>query len=120
MAGRILIVDDALFMRGVLRKMLEERGYDVVGEAENGREAIEQYEKLRPDLVTLDITMPDMTGLEALKGIKKTDSNAKVIMCSAMGQQAMVMEAIQNGAMDFLVKPFKASQVMEAVKRCNI
>ncbi len=120
MAGRILIVDDALFMRGVLKDMLVQRGYDVVGEAANGVEAIEKYRELRPDLVTLDITMPDMTGLAALKAIKDIDSDAKVIMCSAMGQNAMVMEALRNGALDFIIKPFKVSTVMEALRRCKV
>jgi len=120
MGGKILIVDDALFMRKVLREMLEERGYCVVGEAKNGVEAIEKYRELKPDLITLDITMPDMTGLAALKAIREIDANAKVIMCSAMGQQTMVLEAIQNGASDFLVKPFQASAVMEALRRCNV
>ncbi|MCM1193821.1 MAG: response regulator [Butyrivibrio sp.] len=120
MAGRILIVDDALFMRGVLRNMLEQNGYEVVGEARNGVEAIEKYKELKPDLVTMDITMPDMTGLVAIKKIKEVDSNAKVIMCSAMGQNAMVMQALKSGALDFIVKPFKASAVLEALRRCQV
>lgn len=120
MGGRILIVDDALFMRGVLKGMLERNGYDVVGEASNGVEAIQRYRELRPDLVTLDITMPDMTGLAALKAIKEIDGNAKVIMCSAMGQSAMIMEAVRNGAIDFIIKPFKESTVMEALRRCKV
>ncbi len=120
MGGRILIVDDALFMRGVLKGMLEKNGYDVVGEASNGVEAIQKYRELRPDLVTLDITMPDMTGLAALRAIKEIDGNARVIMCSAMGQSAMIMEAIRNGAIDFIIKPFKESTVMEALRRCKV
>lgn len=120
MGERILIVDDALFMRGVLRGILEKSGYEVVGEASNGIEAIEKYKELRPDLVTMDITMPDMTGLAAVKAIKEIDSNAKVIMCSAMGQNAMVMEALRNGALDFIIKPFEASKVVEALRRCSI
>lgn len=120
MGERILIVDDALFMRGVLRGILERNGYDVVGEASNGIEAIEKYKELRPDLVTMDITMPDMTGLAAVKAIKEIDSNAKVIMCSAMGQNAMIMEALHNGALDFIIKPFEASKVVEALRRCSI
>lgn len=120
MGGRILIVDDALFMRRVLRQMLEGHGYNVVGEARNGLEAIKMYQELQPDLVTLDITMPDMTGLAALRAIRAIDGNAKVVMCSAMGQNAMVMEALQNGALDFIVKPFKEFTVMEALRRCNI
>ncbi len=118
MSGRILIVDDALFMRRVLKGMLEEHGYEVVGEAVNGVEAIEKYRALRPDVVTLDITMPDMTGQAALKGIREIDPNAKVIMCSAMGQKDMVLEALQNGAVDFIVKPFKEFAIMEALRRC--
>lgn len=120
MGGRILIVDDALFMRGVLKKILEEHGYEVVGEGKNGVEAIEKYNALKPDLVTLDITMPDMTGLDALKAIRAIDNKAKVIMCSAMGQSSMVLEAIRNGAMDFIVKPFQAATVMEALRRCGL
>ncbi|MDE5590759.1 MAG: response regulator [Acetatifactor sp.] len=120
MAGRILIVDDAMFMRGVLRRILEQSGYEVVGEASNGIEAIEKYKELKPDLVTMDITMPDMTGLVAVKAIKEIDSDARVIMCSAMGQNAMVMEAIKNGALDFIIKPFQASAVLEALRRCQI
>lgn len=120
MAGRILIVDDALFMRNMLKNILEEHGYTVVGEATNGVEAFAKYQELSPDLVTLDITMPDMTGLDALKAITALDPDAKVIMCSAMGQNSMVMEAIQNGAMDFLIKPFTPSKVMEALRRCKV
>ncbi len=120
MGARILIVDDAMFMRAMLKKILEERGYQVVGEATNGVEAVTKYMELNPDLVTLDITMPDMTGIDALKAIKAIDEDAKVIMCSAMGQNAMVMEAMQNGALDFLVKPFQASTVMEALRRCKV
>lgn len=120
MAARILIVDDAMFMRGVLRRILEQSGYEVVGEASNGIEAIEKYKELKPDLVTMDITMPDMTGLVAVKAIKEIDSNARVIMCSAMGQNAMVVEALKNGALDFIIKPFQASAVLEALRRCQI
>ncbi len=119
MEGRILIVDDALFMRGVLKKMLEENGYTVVGEAANGLEAIEKYKELKPDLVTMDITMPDMTGLAAVKAIREIDSNARIVMCSAMGQNAMVMEAVQNGAIDFIIKPFKVSTVLATLRRCK-
>lgn len=115
-----MIVDDAMFMRGVLRGILEQNGYEVAGEAENGVEAIEKYQELKPDLVTMDITMPDMTGLVAVKAIKEIDSDAKIIMCSAMGQNTMVMEAIRNGALDFIIKPFNASAVLEALRRCRI
>lgn len=117
---KILVVDDSMFMRGVLRSILEENGHTVIGEAENGMEAIQKYVELKPDLVTMDITMPDMTGLEAVKAIRQIDGNARIIMCSAMGQNAMVMEAMKNGALDFIIKPFKASTVMESIRRCEI
>lgn len=113
-------MDDAMFMRNVLRGILEQNGYEVVGEAENGIEAIEKYRELKPDLVTMDITMPDMTGLAAVKAIREIDGDARIVMCSAMGQNAMVMEAIKNGALDFVIKPFKASAVLEALRRCRI
>ena len=120
MAVRILIVDDALFMRGVLREIMEKNGYTVVGEAENGIEAIERYKELKPDIVTMDITMPDMTGMAAVKAIREFDGDAKIIMCSAMGQNTMVMEAMRNGAMDFIIKPFQASTVLEALRHCSM
>lgn len=119
MGERILVVDDSMFMRGMLRGILEGNGYIVIGEAENGMEALQKYVELKPDLVTMDITMPDMTGLEAVKAIRQVDGNARIIMCSAMGQNAMVMEAIKNGALDFIIKPFKASTVLEAIRRCS-
>ncbi|KZE73829.1 response regulator [Paenibacillus elgii] len=117
MANRILIVDDAAFMRMMIRDILSKNGYEVVGEANDGAQAIEKFKELRPDLVTMDITMPEMDGIHALKEIKKLDGNAKVIMCSAMGQQAMVIDAIQAGAKDFIVKPFQADRVIEAIKK---
>lgn len=117
MAKNILICDDAAFMRMMIKDILTKNGYNVVGEAENGVKAIEKYNELQPDLVLMDITMPEMDGIEALKGIKAADSNALVIMCSAMGQQAMVIESIQAGAKDFIVKPFQADRVLEAVKK---
>lgn len=117
MAKRVLIVDDAAFMRMMVRDILTKNGYEVVGEAGNGAVAIEKYKELQPDLVTMDITMPDMDGIQALTKIKEFDPKATVIMCSAMGQQAMVVEAIQNGAKDFVVKPFQADRVLEAVKK---
>lgn len=117
MANGILIVDDAAFMRMMIRDVLTKNGYVVAGEAENGQKAIEKYKELSPDLVIMDITMPEVDGIQAVKEIKKSDSNAKVIMCSAMGQQAMVIEAIQAGARDFIVKPFQADRVIEAVKK---
>jgi len=115
-----MIVDDAIFMRMKLKDILEKNGYEVVAEAQNGADAIEKYKAERPDIVTMDITMPEMDGIEALKGIKKIDASAKVIMCSAMGQQAMVMEAIQSGALDFIVKPFETDRVIDSiVKACK-
>ncbi|REE94427.1 two-component system chemotaxis response regulator CheY [Paenibacillus taihuensis] len=117
MANRILVVDDAAFMRMMIRDILTKNGYEVVGEAQDGAQAVEKYKEFKPDLITMDITMPEMDGIAALKEIKKLDSNAKVIMCSAMGQQAMVIDAIQAGAKDFIVKPFQADRVIEAIKK---
>lgn len=117
MAGKILIVDDAAFMRMMIKDILTKNGYDVIGEANDGQQAVEKYKELSPDLVTMDITMPEMDGITALKEIRKYDPNAKVIMCSAMGQQAMVIDAIQAGAKDFIVKPFQADRVLEAIKK---
>lgn len=115
--ARVLIIDDAKFMRMTLSNILNKAGHEVVGEGENGRDAIRLYRDLKPDLVTLDITMPEMSGLEAVKEIKKEFSNAKVIMCSAMGQQKMVVEAIEAGAKDFIVKPFDEARVVDAINR---
>lgn len=115
--ARILIVDDAKFMRLTLSSILNKANHEIVGEAENGREAVELYRELRPDLVTMDITMPEMSGLEAVKEIKKEYKDAKIIMCSAMGQQKMVVDAIEAGAKDFIVKPFDGSQVIDSVAR---
>ena len=106
-----------MFMRMMLKDILNKNGYEVVGEAANGREAIDQYIELRPDLVLLDITMPEMDGITALKEIKHIDPQAAVVVCSAMGQQNMVIEAIQNGALDFVVKPFQQERVIESLKR---
>nr|WP_318683560.1 response regulator [uncultured Acetatifactor sp.] len=117
MAKNVLICDDAAFMRMMIKDILTKNGYNVSGEAENGVKAVEKYKELSPDLVLMDITMPEMDGIQALKEIKKQDSGAKVIMCSAMGQQAMVIESIQAGAKDFIVKPFQAERVIEAVKK---
>lgn len=117
MAKNILICDDAAFMRMMIKDILTKNGYNVAGEAENGQKAVEKYKELNPDLVLMDITMPEMDGIQALKEIKKQDSGAMVIMCSAMGQQAMVIEAIQAGAKDFIVKPFQPDRVIEAVKK---
>ncbi|MCT8139832.1 response regulator [Anaerobacillus sp. CMMVII] len=117
MANKILIVDDAAFMRMMIKDILTKNGFEIAGEANDGAQAIEKYKELSPDLVTMDITMPEMDGITALKEIKKFDPNAKVIMCSAMGQQAMVIDAIQAGAKDFIVKPFQADRVIEAIKK---
>lgn len=117
MAKRILIVDDAAFMRMMIKDILTKNGYNVCGEAENGLKAVEKYNELKPDLVLMDITMPEMDGIQALKNIKAANPGAMVIMCSAMGQQAMVIESIQAGAKDFIVKPFQADRVLEAVKK---
>jgi len=117
MAHKILIVDDAAFMRMMIKDILIKNGYEVVGEASDGLQAIGKYKELQPELVTMDITMPEMDGITALREIKKIDPNAKVIMCSAMGQQAMVIDAIQAGAKDFIVKPFQADRVIEAIKK---
>ena len=117
MAKNILIVDDAAFMRMMIKDILTKNGYTVAGEAENGEVAIAKYKELKPDLVLMDITMPSVDGIQALKQIKASDPGAMVIMCSAMGQQAMVIESIQAGAKDFIVKPFQAERVLEAVKK---
>ena len=117
MAKNILICDDAAFMRMMIKDILSKNGYNVAGEAENGKIAVEKYAELKPDLVMMDITMPEMDGIQALKKIKESDPAATVIMCSAMGQQAMVIESIQSGAKDFIVKPFQADRVIEAVKK---
>lgn len=114
---KVLIVDDAAFMRMMIKDILVKNGFEISGEAPNGLKAIELYKADKPDVVTLDITMPEMDGIQALKGIRNYDPNAKVIMCSAMGQQAMVMEAIKSGAKDFIVKPFQAERVIEAIKK---
>ncbi|MCY0875300.1 MAG: response regulator [Firmicutes bacterium] len=117
MAHRILVVDDAAFMRMMIKEILSKNGYEVVGEAADGAQAVDKYRELSPDLVTMDITMPEMDGIQALKEIRAMDSAAKVIMCSAMGQQAMVIDAIQAGARDFIVKPFQADRVIEAIRK---
>ncbi len=117
MAKNILICDDAAFMRMMIKDILTKNGYNVIGEAENGAKGVEKYNELKPDLVLMDITMPEMDGIAALKAIKANDPGASVIMCSAMGQQAMVIESIQSGAKDFIVKPFQADRVIEAVKK---
>ena len=112
---RFLVVDDAIFMRTVLKKMLSEEGFEVVGEAGNGIDAIQMAAKLKPDIVTLDITMPEMDGIKAVPEILKVSPDSKIIMCSALGQQAMVVDAIKKGAKDFIVKPFEKSRVLQAI-----
>lgn len=114
----VLVVDDAAFMRMMLKNILIQEGYEIVAEGENGEDALNLYKKHKPDFVTMDITMPVMDGIEALKKIKEEDSNARIIMCSALGQEHKVKEAIMNGAIDFIVKPFKVERVVEAIDRC--
>ncbi|ACL70442.1 response regulator receiver protein [Halothermothrix orenii H 168] len=114
----VLIVDDAAFMRLNLKNILKD-DYEIVGEAKNGQEAVEMYQELNPDIVTMDITMPVMDGLEAIRAIKDIDPDANIIVCSAMGQQKMIIEAIEAGAKDFIVKPFKEERVIEAVKKLS-
>jgi two-component system, chemotaxis family, chemotaxis protein CheY len=115
--ARVLIVDDAAFMRMMLKDILAKNGFEIAGEAPNGLKAIELYKAEKPDIVTMDITMPEMDGIQALKEIKAFDPAAKIIMCSAMGQQAMVMDAIKSGAKDFIVKPFQPERVLESLKK---
>ncbi|MGD9677126.1 MAG: response regulator [Vulcanibacillus sp.] len=117
MGKTILVVDDAAFMRMMIKEILIKNGYEVIGEATDGADAVTKYRELKPNLVTMDITMPELDGVEALKQIIKEDPNAKIIMCSAMGQQAMVIDAIQAGAKDFIVKPFQADRVVEAISK---
>jgi len=117
MGYKILIVDDAAFMRMMIKDILTKNGFDVIGEAADGAQAVSLYQELLPDLVTMDITMPEMDGITALKEIKEMNPSAKIVMCSAMGQQAMVIDAIQAGAQDFIVKPFQADRVIEAINK---
>jgi two-component system chemotaxis response regulator CheY len=117
MGKRVLIVDDAAFMRMMIKDILSKNGFEVVGEAENGLQGLEMFKEHKPDLVTMDITMPEMDGIVAVREIMKVDKAAKVIMCSAMGQQSMVIDAIQAGAKDFIVKPFQPDRVLEAVNK---
>jgi two-component system chemotaxis response regulator CheY len=117
MSKSVLVVDDAAFMRMMIRDILAREGY-VIHEAVNGRDAVEKYTEIGPDIVTMDITMPGMSGLEALRLIREQDPSARVLMVSAMGQQKMIVEALEYGAMDFLVKPFQPTKVLETVKKC--
>jgi two-component system chemotaxis response regulator CheY len=117
MKARVLIADDASFMRQMIREIIEPEGYEVVGEATNGMEAVELYLKLQPDLVTMDIVMPKRSGIEAVRGILAEDPLAQVVMCSALGQETLVMEALQAGAKNFIVKPFKPDAVLSTLDR---
>ena len=117
MSSTVLVCDDAVFMRTMVSDILSQAGFTVVGEAENGKQAVEKYQQLKPDLVTMDIIMPEMGGIEAVRAILAFDPDARVLMCSALGQQALVVEAIQAGAKDFVVKPFQPSRVLEAAQR---
>lgn len=119
MAKRVLVVDDAAFMRMMMKKIITEGGFEFVGEADTGLKAIEKYKELKPDIVTMDITMPDMDGIAAVKEIKALDPNAVIVMCSAMGQQSMVIEAIQAGAKNFIVKPFDQTKVLDVLNQLS-
>lgn len=116
-SARVLIVDDLAFIKLIIRDTLEKTGFEVVGEASNGIEAVEMYMKAKPDVVLMDITMPRMDGIQALSKIMSLDSGAKVIMCSALGQQRLIIQAIQLGAKDFIVKPFKPERIVGAIKK---
>lgn len=113
----VLITDDAAFMRMQLKDYITKLGHEVIGESENGKDAIEKCKELQPDLITMDITMPEMDGVEAVKEIKKINADVKIIMCSAMGQQSMVLDAIQAGASDFIIKPFNFERIKEALDK---
>jgi two-component system chemotaxis response regulator CheY len=117
MSHTVLVCDDAVFMRTMLSDILQQAGFTIFGEADTGTRAVSKYKELRPDLVTMDIVMPDMGGIDAVREITAFDPEARVVMCSAMGQQALVVDAIQAGAKDFVVKPFQPSRVLEAVQR---
>ena len=117
MAKRILIVDDAIFMRNMIKDIFASGGFEVVGEAANGLEAVERYKELKPDLTTMDIVMPFKSGIEATREIVKLDGDALIVMCSALGQESLVMEAIEAGASDFIVKPFRGEDVLAVVKK---
>lgn len=117
MSASVLICDDARFVRRLIADILDQAGYEVVGEAADGREAVDNYRRLRPDLVTMDVVMPEMGGLDALREIVREDTGARVLMCSALGQPALIREAMEAGARDYVVKPFQPSRVLEAVQR---
>ncbi|SDD14331.1 two-component system, chemotaxis family, response regulator CheY [Paenibacillus sp. UNCCL117] len=115
--SRILIVDDTAFIRAILRMLLQELGHEVIGEASNGQEAISLYKRLRPDLVTMDITMPELDGVAAVRGIRQQDTRAKIVMCSALGQKEQVIRALKAGAGDFIVKPIQADRMKQSIDR---
>ena len=117
MPKRVLVVDDAIFMRDIIKDIFASGGFEVVGEASNGVEAVEKYKELRPDITTMDLVMPFKNGIEATREILRVDSRAVVVMCSALGQEALVMEGIEAGAMDFIVKPPRAEDVLAVVKK---
>jgi len=119
MAVRVLIADDAMFMREMIKDIVEQAGYEVVGEAGNGLEAVEKYRELKPDLTTMDIVMPLKSGIEAVREIAGEFADARIVMCSALGQDSLVVEALEAGARDFIVKPFKADQVLEVLKKVS-
>jgi two-component system chemotaxis response regulator CheY len=114
---KVLIVDDTAFMRAAIKKVLEENGFEAVGEAQNGAEAIKKYMELKPDIVTMDITMPEMSGVDSLKTLMKIDPGARIVVISAMGQQEMVREAILFGAKSFIIKPFKSAHVIQTLNK---
>ena len=116
-AYRVLLADDLYFMRMVQKEVLEASGYEIVGEASTGTEAVAKYEELKPDIVVLDITMPEMNGLEAMRRIFEIDVAAKIIICSAIGQQSLIVDAINSGIKDFIVKPFKPERLLSAIKK---
>ena len=117
MKPRVLVVDDAIFMRKMISEILEGNGIEIIGEADTGSSAVEQYKKLKPDLVTMDIIMPEMNGIDAVREIVNHDSQARIVMCSALGQQALVQDALAAGAKDFLIKPFNPSRVIEVITK---
>lgn len=120
MKGRVLIADDASFMRQMIRDIIEPEGFEIVAEAGDGIEAVAQYESVQPDIVTMDIVMPKRSGIDAVKGILELDPDACVVMCSALGQESLVMEALQAGAKDFIVKPFKPEAVLETMGKLAV
>ncbi len=117
MGNKVLVVDDAAFMRATIKKILTNNGFEVVGEAENGAVAVEKYKEVRPDVVTMDVTMPEMTGIEALQAIRAIDPKAVVVMVTAMGQKTMVTEAVMYGAKSFIVKPFQEEHIVKTLQQ---